>query len=121
VRVRAEMGHHGGMNGQPIGYAAARRYAVVATLDELSGPTGGAVTLPRRLDWGPPRTFDLDDMDDVAVMYETVLRESRSDEDLHAYLDAELLIALWPTLVLPVQIRALWEARFPHLRQAAAA
>jgi hypothetical protein len=109
------------MRGQPIGYAAGRRYAIVDSLEELSGPTSGSVSLPRRLDWGPPRVFDLDDRGDVAVMYETVLREARSAEDLRAYLDGANLCSLWSALVLPVQVRVLWESRFPQLRQAAAA
>lgn len=103
-----------------MGYAA-RPYAVAAALADLSGPTSGTVRLPRRLDWGPPRTFDLDDTGDTAVMYETVLRESRHAEDLREFLDAGTLRSLWRTLILPAPLRALWEARFPELRSAAAA
>jgi hypothetical protein len=118
--VARQVGHDGGMSRQPVGYAA-RPYAVVAALTDLSGPTSGTVCLPRRLDWGPTRTFDLDDAGDTAVMYETVLRESRRVEDLRAYLDAATLRSLWRALILPAPLRALWEARFPELRSAAAA
>ncbi|WHM37904.1 hypothetical protein [Streptomyces sp. BPTC-684] len=113
--------HHGDMSGQPWGFASARRYAVAETLDELNGVTRGTVCLPKRLDWGPPRPFDLTDDADVAVMYETVLRESQDPEDLRMYLDASTLHRLWTVLVLPAALRTLWENRFPELRAAAAA
>jgi len=70
---------------------------------------------------GPPYTYDLTDAGEVAVMYETVIREARDPADLAAFLDADTLRALWPSLFLPAPARALWEARFPELRQAAAA
>ena len=58
------------------GYAAVRRYTIARSLDELRGPDGGQLRLPARLDWGPPRSYDLDDDRDVAVMYERVMREA---------------------------------------------
>ncbi|HSA49457.1 MAG TPA: hypothetical protein VLH10_05010 [Yinghuangia sp.] len=109
------------MSEQPIGFAAGRRYTVIPTLGDLRGPATGAVVLPKRLDWGPPRVFDLADRADVAVMYETVLRESHNEADLAAFLDARLLLTVWPRLVLPPPLRAAWQTRFPQLRQAAAA
>lgn len=107
------------MSGQLGGYASARGYAVTETLDELNGATNGSVFLPQHVDWGPPRPFDLADDTDVAVMYERVLRESQSVEDLRAYLNANTLCRLWSALVLPRQARALWEDRFRELRSAA--
>ncbi|MGP3991798.1 hypothetical protein [Streptomyces sp. 3N207] len=109
------------MSRKGIGYAAARPYAVADSLAELHGPTSGEVRLPHRLDWGPPYTYALADAGEVAVMYETVIREARDPADLAAFLDAETLRTLWPSLFLPAPARALWEARFPELRQAAAA
>lgn len=109
------------MSTEAAGYAAVRRYAVVAALEDLHGPTSGAVVLPKRLDWGPPRPFDLADRADVAVMYETVLRESRDQDDLSDFLDAELLVNVWQSLVLPTPARAAWESRFAQLRQDRAA
>ncbi|GAA4993050.1 hypothetical protein GCM10023205_77150 [Yinghuangia aomiensis] len=109
------------MSAEAVGYAAARQYAIVAALEDLHGPTSGAVVLPKRLDWAPARRFDLADRADVAVMYETVLRESRGQGDLGDFLDAGLLVSVWQSLVLPVQVRAVWESRFAQLRQGRAA
>jgi hypothetical protein len=65
----------------------------------------------------------LADTADLAVMYERVLREARSPEDLRAYIDGGTLRRLWGRLVLPVPVRAVWERRFPELasRRVAAA
>jgi hypothetical protein len=109
------------MTRNPAGYASLRRYVVPSSLALLSGPTTGTVVLPKRLDWGPEREFDLSDKRDVAVMYETVLREARREADLQDHLDAALLQELWPTLVLPVPLRAAWQERFPQLQGRAAA
>ncbi|MFI1828420.1 hypothetical protein ACH41E_18530 [Streptomyces sp. NPDC020412] len=93
------------------------------SLEELDGPTSGAVRLPRHIDWGPAYEYELGDAADLAVMYERVLREARSREDLQTYLDGITLWRLWAHLVLPSPLRALWEDRFPELadRRVAAA
>lgn len=113
------MGHAGVMSR----YAEARLYVVPESLEELAGPTEGLVRLPRYLDWGPAYEYELADAADLAVMYERILREARSREDLEAYLDDGTLRRLWGQLVLPAPVRALWECRFPELaaRRAAAA
>jgi hypothetical protein len=56
-------------------------------------------------------------------MYERVLREARSPEDLRAFLDGGTLWRLWGRLVLPAPVRVVWERRFPELaaRRVAAA
>ncbi|MFC4033443.1 hypothetical protein ACFO3J_18435 [Streptomyces polygonati] len=104
-------------------YADARLYVVSESLEELDGPTEGVVRLPRHLDWGPPYEYDLADAADIAVMYERVLREARSRDDLQTYLDGGCLRRLWGRLVLPAPVRVLWERRFPELaaRRVAAA
>nr|MDT0658124.1 hypothetical protein [Micromonospora sp. DSM 115978] len=51
-------------------------------------------------------------------MYETVLREATEQGDLTDWLDRDTLVLLWPTLVLPPQVRLLWEGRFPILAAA---
>jgi hypothetical protein len=50
-------------------------------------------------------------------MYETVLREATSPDDLSQWLDEATLVRLWPELVLPPQVRHLWENHFPQLTQ----
>ncbi len=104
-------------------YAEARLYMVPESLVELDGPTEGLVRLSRHLDWGPAYDYELADAADLAVMYERVLREARSREDLQTYLDGGTLRRLWGQLVLPAPVRLLWERRFPELaaRRAAAA
>jgi integrase len=102
-----------------MGYAAVRPYTVPDTLDELTGPTRGAVELPGHLDWGPRRVYDLDDFSDSRLLYMRVIRESTHVEDLRRFLNAQVLQRLWPELVLPPRVRALWENRFPSLGRAA--
>jgi hypothetical protein len=103
--------------GAPPGsrYADQRPYAVAGSLADLRGPTGGTVVLDRRLDWSGRGQYDLANPRRLASMYEAVLREATSPEDLARWLDGPTLIRLWPELVLPPQVRQPWEARFPQL------
>jgi len=94
-----------------------RRAVVDASLAELQGPTHGTVELPIWLFWHPDRTFDLDEPGMLPWMYQVVLREAGSTEDL-AYLNGELLIALWPDLYLPKGVRQAWEDQHPELHAA---
>lgn len=102
-----------------MGYAAVRPYTVPDTLEELTGPTGGVVELPGHLDWGPRRLYNLDDFSDSRLLYMRVIRESTHVEDLRRFLNAQVLTRLWPQLVLPPRVRALWQDRFPSLDRAA--
>jgi transcriptional regulator with XRE-family HTH domain len=90
---------------------------VVPDLADLQGPDAGRVELPLWLFWSQPdRTFDLDEPEMRKWMYEIVLREAGSVEDLTTYLDRDMLIALWPRLYLPKGVRRAWEDRHPALR-----
>jgi hypothetical protein len=73
------------------------------------------VELDRRLDWSGRARYDLDNPRRLASMYETVLREATVPGDLIRWLDGPTLVRLWPALVLPHQVRQMWEARFPEL------
>lgn len=99
-------------------YADNRPYTAPDTLDELTGPTGGRVTLPKHLDWSEQRTYNLDEPGELGLMYEVVLREATSDDDLRRHLNARLLRQIWHRLFLPDRIHRLWEDRFPELRPA---
>lgn len=103
--------------GAPPGsrYADQRPYAVVDSLVDLHGPTAGTVMLDRRLDWSGRVQYDLTNPRRLAAMYETVLREATTPDDLARWLDEATLIRLWSELVLPPQARQLWETRFPQL------
>jgi hypothetical protein len=90
---------------------------VVPDLADLRGPDAGTVELPLWLFWSQPdRTFDLDDLEMRRWLYEIVLREAGSVEDLTTYLDRDTLIALWPRLYLAKGVRRAWEDRHPVLR-----
>jgi hypothetical protein len=97
-----------------------RAALVAGDLASLRGPVTGTVELPARLFWNPDRTFDLDDPDLLRWMYENVLREATRPEDLAAFLNGDVLVALWPDLFLPKGVRRAWEDRHPVLRAAAA-
>lgn len=96
-------------------YQDQRRYVVAASLADLHGPTQGLVRLERALDWSADPQHDLDDPGDLAVMYQTILNQASTPAQLHRWLDAETLRRTWPTLWLPAQVRAAWEAAFPEL------
>lgn len=101
----------------PLGsrYADQRPYAVAAQLTDLHGPTRGVVRLDRRLNWSGRAVYDLDNPRRLASMYETVLREATHTEQLATWLDGSTLQRLWPSLVVPPEVRRTWEARFPEL------
>ena len=99
-----------------------RRVLVAADLTDLRGPSDGTAELPLRLFWSAAdRTFDLGDPDMLRSMYEKVLREASRPDELAAYLNAGRLIAVWPDLFLPRDVRQAWEDQHPALRRAAAA
>jgi hypothetical protein len=89
-------------------------YALPESLDELVGPTTGAMTLPRHIDWGPHYVYDLTDEADLLLMYERVIREAQAPADLRTHLNATLLRRHWTDLFLPSPTRMAWQARFPE-------
>ena len=101
------------------------RSALVAPrLELLSGPSTGTVELPVWLFWsGRDRSFDLGNADQRAWLYETVLREAARPDDLMVYLNADLLVSVWPEirLRLPEGVRLAWEDKHPQLRAGAKA
>jgi hypothetical protein len=96
-------------------YGERKPYLVAESLDELTGPTEGTVSLPKHLDWSGDATYALDRPARLATMYRTVLNEAGSIEDLKTWLNGRVLAELWPTLWLPAKVRQLWEGRFPQL------
>jgi hypothetical protein len=107
--IEAAVGcHHGVVSGGKTASGAGRaggawrRAVVVTDLSRLHGPTGGVVELPHRLFWQPDRRVNLDNPAVLAWMYETVLREAVTDEELCAWLDEQTLRRLWDDLFFPV-------------------
>ena len=94
---------------------------VAPDLSELTGPTSGVVELPLRLFWQPNRRVNLDNPAILAWMYETVLTESASVDELRTWLDGATLVRLWPKLFVPRGVRQAWEERHPVLQARAAA
>ncbi|MBM2618154.1 hypothetical protein JIG36_21590 [Actinoplanes sp. LDG1-06] len=102
-------------------YADQRHYVVATSLADLRGPVSGTVNLDRSLDWSGDATYDLDDPGDMQVLYQTVLNQAATEDDLRRWLHDETLRRLWPALWLPARLRALWQARFPELAQSSQA
>ena len=73
-----------------------------------------------RLFWQPNRRINLDNPGILAWMYETVLTESVSVQELRTWLHGPTLIRLWPKLFVPRGVRQAWEERHPVLRAQAA-
>jgi len=118
VQIRVTCRHTGGVAVRPR-YMDRRRIAVVPALTDLAGPRGGRVRLSSSLEWSTDRAFELAEDSDLRLLYETVLREARSTDDVVRFLDVSLLVAVWPRLWLPVEVRRAWEAAFSVLASAA--
>ena len=48
-------------------------------------------------------------------LYQVVLREARSEDEIETYLNPDMLRRLWPSLTLPRAVREFWEAQHPAL------
>ena len=71
--------------------------------------------MPHHLDWSGSPTYDLGRPARLASLYKTVLNEASTVADLHRWLNADVLIRVWPTLWLPPRLRRMWERKFPEL------
>lgn len=90
-------------------------YDIVDSLDDLRGPTSGAVVLPRSVLWVGDGEVDLDRSGGARMVYQAVLAEGTST-DMETFLNRDLLVSIWPALVLDERLRSMWEERFPQLR-----
>jgi hypothetical protein len=90
-----------------------------AKLSDLVGPTAGAINLPPQIDWGPPRPYDMGSDIDRRIVYERVLREASSTDEVCRYVNGTALLAVWNLLWLPARVRTTWEHRLPELVRAA--
>lgn len=90
-----------------------------ATLTDLAGPTTGSITLPPQIDWGPPRRYDMGSETDRRVVYERVLREATSTDEVCRYVNGAALLEVWRHLWLPSRLRTKWERQLPELMRAA--
>jgi len=90
-----------------------------AHLADLTGPTDGLIELPITIDWGPKRVYDMGRDAERRIVYERVLREAATPEEVARYVNGAVLVAMWSQLFLPQRIRRVWEQRFPELTKAA--
>jgi hypothetical protein len=105
---------------KPTSASAPRRLRPViipASLDNLCGPASGVVELPVRLYWSGSRQFDLADPHQAADVCEAVLDTAATADDIAHFLNADLLIRVWPVLGMSRAKRDAWESRFPVLRR----
>jgi hypothetical protein len=90
-----------------------------ALLADLIGPTEGLIDLPITIDWGPKRVYDMGRGTERRIVYERVLREASTTDEVARYVNGVVLAAVWAQLFLPQRIRRVWEERFPELTRAA--
>jgi hypothetical protein len=96
-------------------YAEQRHYVIPARLADLHGPVTGVVILDQRLDWSGDGRYDLDDPGDLQLLYQAVLNQAGTADQLCRWLDEATLRQVWHDLWLPGRLRALWQSRFPEL------
>lgn len=99
-------------------YRDVKPYDAPKQLGDLHGPRSGSIVLPLNVYWGPKSDVNLDSESDVVKAYQATLREGRVVDQVKL-LNRDLLIEIWPELLLPVRVRELWENRFPELTSAA--
>ena len=97
-----------------------RYAAVVPDLADLKGPAEGKVELPITLFWSrEDRAFEVSDDAQCLEMYENVLLNAGSPDEISPYLNPERLVHVWPD-VYSKPVRRAWEDAHPVLREAAA-
>lgn len=84
------------------------------SLEDLRAPLE-PTELPLELYWGPKRVFRPDNWGELQFMYHTVITEALEEDQLHRYLNRDMLIALWGGLPIGPRYRAAWEEKFPLL------
>lgn len=90
-------------------------YLVPDSLERLQGPTAGSVALPLHLDWGPDRSYTVEDDASCTLLYQLTLQTSGSIDEICSIINGGRLMELWPTMQLLDRCRHLWEAAFPEL------
>jgi hypothetical protein len=95
-------------------YRDLRPVVMPSALEDLRATLPELVRLPNRLAWSGPTQFRTTDDEGLRELYVTVIREASTADDLAAYLDAGILIRLWPTLTLGRDLESAWSRRFPN-------
>jgi hypothetical protein len=89
------------------------------SLESLAGPSSGPVTLPNRLAWSGPDTFDVSDPKQRLTLYRTLL-DCGQRADFARYVNAGLFVQDWPRIrrLTGRSVIAVWESRLPPLAAA---
>jgi hypothetical protein len=109
------MSRHYVTNALVLDRTASRPVVVVDDLARLHGPSTGLVVLPITLNWTPRTRYDLASETAQRSLYQVVIREAHREDEIETYLNAGLLVRLWPSLTLPRAVRDFWEAQHPVL------
>lgn len=105
------------MNSEGVSQRVRRPFRVPAQISDLHGPSTGVLAdLPVHLNWTPITTYDLSNPTYVHEIYGQLLAVA-TESELAEFVNPELLIASWSTMVIPPAIRAEWERRFPELQR----
>ena len=70
------------------------------------------IELPVTIDWGPKPVYDIGRDADRRIVYERVLREAATTEEVARFVNGSVLVAVWPRLFLPARASALGETLF---------
>lgn len=97
-----------------VPFANAKPYDVPGRLSDLRGPPVGVVELPLSVCGGPRHVFDLGRPGDLRGAYQALIRVGRLIDRV-AGLNAEVLVAVWSSSLLPARVRTLWEEQLPEL------
>ena len=95
-------------------YADLVPYETPASLDDLRGPTSGAVRVSAHINTAPEPVYDLDSPSGLLIAYSAIVRDGYPQEHV-ALLDRATLLRLWPDLRLPKRCSDTWTAQFPEL------
>ena len=63
-----------------------------AHLADLTGPTDGLIELPITIDWGPKRVYDMGRDAERRIVYERVLREAATPDEVARYVNGAVLV-----------------------------
>jgi len=93
-------------------------YCLPEALDDLVGPSEGALVLPLYLYWAKQEgvTVDLGTLEGRGKAYGAAMEEGSVD-DICQIVNRDHLINDWPDLFWSLALRQAWENRFPELAE----
>lgn len=97
-------------------FAQLKGFALPSSLDALEGPTwGGTIELHHSVIWAPDsQTITLSDFGQAFRAYVALINEGTQGEQ-ERWMNRDVLIEIWPRLILPDVTYEAWMTRFPQL------